>query len=193
MSVHGGADLKNKLMGVMVFFLTCRKINKSVMHPILGTETLLIQLFNFTSNTMNLLYNIHMYLSTSLDSTTRMGSSLPCWRDRLAFFSTWHGYATPCHSLGLAWLPGVGLPQFLLLIFPLQAVHAITHTSFHTVITWGLNYSIHTQHYEHMTLYICIQWIMVSLFVLPCSHQAGRLAPTPHIRNNRVLAFAHRI
>ncbi len=109
-----------------------------------GTETLLLQLFNITSNATNLLHHI--------------ATMLP-----------------PTHSLDLAWLPGLGLPRFLLLICPLQTVPTITHTSFPPVITWGLNYSTHTYTtlWAHATLHIH-KWIMVSLFFLPRLHwQAG--------------------
>jgi hypothetical protein len=40
--VRDGAELKNKFMGVMVYFELAEKINKSVMHLKRGTETLLI-------------------------------------------------------------------------------------------------------------------------------------------------------
>jgi hypothetical protein len=38
-TVHDGADLKNKLMGVMVYFQPAEKINKSVMHLVHEVST----------------------------------------------------------------------------------------------------------------------------------------------------------
>ncbi len=97
------------------------------------------------------------------------------------------------HSLGLAWLPGLGLPWFLLLICPFQAVP--------TNHTYKFSYSYHMRPkffntyaklWEHDTLHIHT-WIMVSLFVPPRSHQAGRLALTPHVRNRNWSRHRHSV
>ncbi len=121
--------------------------------------------------------------AASLGSTMWKGPSQPPSRDRLAFFPGGVAMLPPPHSLGLAWLPGLGLPQFLLLICPFQAV-PMNHTykfpySYH--IRPKLFYT-YTTLWAHGTLHIlyCTRlWNMVSLFVLPHSHQAGPGWPRP--------------
>jgi hypothetical protein len=85
-----------------------------------------------------------------------MGPSLPSSQDRLSFLPLGVAMLPPTHSLGLTWLPGLDLPQCLLLICPFQADFPITHTSFPTIITWGLNYYSHmyTTLWAHDTLHM---------------------------------------
>jgi hypothetical protein len=117
----------------------------------------------------------------------RMGPSLHHSRDRLAPVSTWRGYAT-LHPL--PWL-GLASWDWLALICPFQAVP--------TNHTYKFSYSYHmrpklfytyTTLWAHDTLHIHTS-IMVSLFVPSRSHQAARLALTPHVGNRNWSRYRH--
>jgi hypothetical protein len=94
-----------------------------------------------------------------------------------------HGIDCPSFPRGVAMLPPptllawLGLPWFLLLIYPFRAVPTITHTIFPIVITWGLIIlHIHSimgaWHFTHTHIWIMVLRIQI---INPLKHIA-----TPH-------------